>query len=97
MLGMLASSKAGHDQNKIYIVIGVTETAVLLSDGRVRPICRPKKKNRKHIQVIRRFEDGGLTERIQAGAGYNDDEIRSVISFYEQQHMNGMRVNAGGK
>lgn len=50
--GMLARAKAGHDKDCIYVIISVNDEYVYLADGNLRPVCRPKKKNRKHIQPI---------------------------------------------
>ncbi len=50
--GMLAKAKAGHDKNCIYVIISVDDEYVYLADGRSRPVCRPKKKKRKHIQPV---------------------------------------------
>ena len=50
--GMLAKSKAGHDKGKIYVIYETDETYVYLVDGEIRGIENPKKKKRKHIQVI---------------------------------------------
>lgn len=50
--GMLARAKAGHDKDRIYVILSVEKESVYLADGALRPVCRPKKKNRKHIQPI---------------------------------------------
>ena len=50
--GMLAKSKAGHDKERIYVICDTDETYVYLVDGKIRPLENPKRKKRKHIQVI---------------------------------------------
>ena len=50
--GMLAKSKAGHDKGKVYVIYDVNETYVYLVDGRIRVLENPKRKKRKHVQVI---------------------------------------------
>ncbi len=50
--GMLARAKAGHDKDCIYVIISVNDEYVYLADGKLRPVCRPKRKNRKHVQPI---------------------------------------------
>lgn len=50
--GMLARSKAGHDTGKVYVIIEVDDTYVYLADGRIRTLERPKKKKKKHVQII---------------------------------------------
>ena len=52
--GMLAVSMAGHDRGKVYVVWSETEDTVLLTDGDLRPLAKPKKKNKKHIQIIKK-------------------------------------------
>ena len=49
--GCFARSKAGHDKCDIYIIINEDSNNVWLSDGKLKPIAKPKKKNRKHIQL----------------------------------------------
>ena len=51
--GMLAKSKAGHDKGQIFVIVDCDEEYVFLADGKIRPICRPKKKKRKHVQLIK--------------------------------------------
>jgi len=51
-IGMLARSKAGHDFDKIYVIVDVDQTYVYLSDGSIRTLDKPKKKKKKHVQII---------------------------------------------
>lgn len=51
-VGMLARSKAGHDKGHVYVIIKEEEAYVYLADGSIRTIERPKKKKRKHVQMI---------------------------------------------
>lgn len=51
-IGMLAKVKAGHDKDCIYVITNVDNTNVYLADGNIRPVCKPKKKNKKHVQPI---------------------------------------------
>lgn len=60
--GMLAKAKSGHDKDCIYVIISVNDEYVYLADGESRPVCRPKKKNRKHIQPISCVRCESLTE-----------------------------------
>ena len=56
-MGMLAKSKAGHDKNNVYIVIGEEDRYVYLADGEVRTWEKPKKKEKEtcpaNRQVLR--------------------------------------------
>ena len=53
MVGFLAYSLSGHDQNKIYAIIKEEKDYVWLVDGEIRTLDKPKKKNKKHIQIIK--------------------------------------------
>lgn len=79
MIGMLAVSKAGHDKRKIYVITGEDDGYVYLADGRKRTVAAPKKKNKKHIQIIRKIQ----TER--PNDGYSDLEIKRTIKRYQEE------------
>ena len=51
-VGMLAKSKAGHDKGHVYIIMKEDSAYVYLVDGSLRTLDRPKKKKKKHVQVI---------------------------------------------
>ena len=72
--GMLARSKAGHDMGKVYVIIEVDDTYVYLADGSIRTLKNPKKKKRKHVQVICREYDI---------AGADDIAIRKIVKMEE--------------
>ena len=50
-IGMMAKSLAGHDKGKIYLVSAVDEQYVYLVDGKYRTMEKPKRKQRKHVQI----------------------------------------------
>ena len=79
MIGMLAVSKAGHDKRKIYVITGEDDEYVYLADGRKRTVAAPKKKNKKHIQIIRKIQ----TQR--PNDGYSDLEIKRTIKMYQEE------------
>ncbi len=56
----LALSTAGHDRGMLYLVLEEDGGSVLLADGKLRKLARPKKKNRKHVI----FLPEGLTEAV---------------------------------
>lgn len=51
-VGMLARSKAGHDKGHVYVIMKEEAAYVYLIDGSNRTKDRPKKKKKKHVQVI---------------------------------------------
>ncbi len=49
--GQLVRSLAGRDKGKHYLVLSeIDQKYVFLVDGQSRPVSRPKKKNRAHLQ-----------------------------------------------
>ena len=52
--GMLARSKAGRDKDCIYVIRSVNDEYVYLANSLEEGTRRIKKKNRKHIQVIKK-------------------------------------------
>lgn len=88
MIGMLASSKAGHDKNKIYVIIKEEAEYVWLSDGDIREMSHPKKKRKKHIQCIKHFFDTNLRDCLMAGDPVMNSEIKRVIKAYKKQQSN---------
>lgn len=50
-LGQVVYSKAGRDMGKEFVVVGILEDDyVLVSDGNLRRIEKPKKKKVKHLE-----------------------------------------------
>ena len=56
-IGMLARSRAGHNKDKVYVIIDADQTYVYLADGRIRTLNNLKKKKRKHVQIIKNEYD----------------------------------------
>ena len=49
--GRAVLSKAGHDKNRFFAVVGIDGDYVLIADGHERKIESPKRKNAKHLQL----------------------------------------------
>ena len=50
-----AKSLSGHDKNHYYFVIKKEDGFLFLVNGTNRPLEKPKKKNEKHIQIIKKL------------------------------------------
>ena len=74
--GMLARAKAGHDKGRVYVIIDLDQSYVYLADGIGRKLAFPKKKKKKHIQMICR------KCRISEA---DDDRIAAFIKKYEKE------------
>lgn len=78
MIGDFARSLAGHDKNKLYVIISEDDEYVYLADGKIRLIEHPKKKKKKHIQIIHRYNSRNPI--IEP----NDLQIKRAIKLYEE-------------
>ncbi len=47
--GMIVNSDAGHDQNRLYVVVKVDSKYAYIADGKRRKLEKPKRKNFRHI------------------------------------------------
>ena len=77
--GMLAKSKAGRDKGCIYVIIDVNAEYIYLADGAKRTVRRRKRKNPKHLQIIKKADSPSTTD---------DETIRSVINRYSRLDTN---------
>lgn len=87
MTGELATAKAGHDKDRVYLIIREEGDFVYLCDGRLRGVDHPKKKKKKHIQIIHFSVPGTLLEKISQGTASGDAEdlnaqIRQQLTAY---------------
>ena len=73
MVGYFAYSIAGHDKDKIYLIIKEETDYVWLADGDTRTLEKPKCKNKKHIQLIKKYHQETDLELI------TDAQIKHVI------------------
>lgn len=80
MIGELATSKAGHDKNRLYMIVGEEGECVYLCDGRLRGVEHPKKKKKKHIQIIHSSAQDTLIQIIKQNLPGERDEINRQIS-----------------
>lgn len=79
MVGLLAMSKAGHDKGTLYVIIREEGEYVYLADGRIRTADRPKKKNKKHVQMIKQ------KKIAEPESGFDDLKIRKIIKEYQEE------------
>ena len=79
MIGELATSKAGHDKNRLYMIVGEEGECVYLCDGRLRGVEHPKKKKKKHIQIIHSSAQDTLIQIIKQNLPGERDEIDRQI------------------
>ena|SRR5690554_5936700 len=78
-LGGRVTSRAGRDQGRCYMVVGVAdERTVLVSDGNRHPMSRPKRKNLRHVWLHPEV-DRELGRRLERGEPVSDREVRARV------------------
>ena len=87
MVGFLASSRAGHDKDKVYVIIKEDTEYVWLADGKYKTAAKPKKKRKKHIQIIKYFYDEKIRDLLSEGKEVSDLEIMMVLKKYNRESM----------
>ena len=85
MIGKFATSKAGHDKGQLYIITAVEGEYVFLSDGRLKPVEKPKKKRSKHIQIINSAVEEPLYNRLMKKETVRNEELKYAIKKYLKQ------------
>lgn len=76
-----AKSLSGHDRNRIYLVKDADEKYVYLVNGTTKTLDTPKKKSKKHIQIIKKVPIE-ISECL--AAGLTDVSIKRAIKLYNQ-------------
>ena len=76
-VGMLARSKAGHDKGHVYVILKADEAYVYLVDGVIRTLEKPKKKKKKHVQVI--CEKHEMSD-------IDDVDIKRILKLFDKEN-----------
>lgn len=80
-VGMLAFSKAGHDKDGLYVIIRVDKEYVYLVNGKNHSLEKPKRKNVKHIQIIKHIDES-LQRKLEENSKIQNEDIKRVIKLY---------------
>lgn len=85
MIGSYVTSKAGHDQGQLYIVVKAEEDFVYLCDGRLKTIEKPKKKRLKHIQRTNAYVKTDLQQKLLQQQAVRNEEMKYAIKEYDRK------------
>lgn len=79
VLGQVVHSRAGRDKDRYFIVVGiVNRDYVLISDGDLRKIDKPKKKKIKHL-VVHDISASSIKEKFEANTRVSNSDIRNFL------------------
>ena len=81
-------STAGRDRGELFYVIAEEDQFLFLANGKDRPLDRPKRKKRKHVQKVLRSETR-VAQKLRSGDKVINSELRRDLAFLAGQ----MQVN----
>ena len=87
-IGYLAISKAGHDKGKVFVIIAEENEYLWIADGKARTVLHPKKKKKKHVQIIKVLEDDHVIQSLKDGKTVKEEDIRRIIKLYLNKQRN---------
>ena len=80
----VVQATAGRDQGKLFFVIATDGEFLSLANGKDRPLDRPKRKKRKHVQMVLRSETR-VAEKLRRGDKVLNSELRRDLAFLAGQ------------
>ncbi len=81
-IGTLVCSKAGHDKGQLFVVVKEDKNNLYLSDGKNKTVEYPKKKNKKHVQIIHKKLD---LSQIEKDTVQTKDEVICDFIRYQSE------------
>ena len=73
-------STAGRDKGELFYVIAEEDQFLFLANGKDRPLDRPKRKKRKHVQKVLRPETR-VADKLRRGDKVLNGELRRDLVF----------------
>ena len=82
-VGRVCISKCGRDRGKVLVIKEIVdEHYVLVADGALRKVDKPKKKKLKHL-LLKPEVAVSIAAKFESGVKVFDAEVRSTISNFE--------------
>lgn len=74
LTGFLCFSLAGHDKGSVYVITDNSSEYAHVADGRLKTVSSPKKKNIKHLQLVKKLR--------LSNSELNDTDIKRAIKLF---------------
>ena len=83
--GSLVRSKAGHDKDDIFVIIGQLGEYVWIADGKRRTVEKPKRKKKIHLYPIC-HPDGAAKQALDLPKNrpVRNEDIKYAIKLYRR-------------
>lgn len=82
-IGSFVKSLAGHDKDKVYVIMEQDSEYIYLSDGTIRSVSKFKRKKRKHVQWID-HKDENLVRKFLKEEPIRDEDVKRAVKSYNQ-------------
>ncbi|MDO5689670.1 MAG: KOW domain-containing RNA-binding protein [Tissierellia bacterium] len=83
-IGQVTKSKSGRDKGRLFIILKIVdENYVLISDGGLRGIERPKKKKIKHLMIYRDVIENFMDDSLPVSM--NNAKIRECLRPFQTE------------
>ncbi len=76
--GQLVLSLAGRDAGRHFLVLKLDGQRVVVADGELRKVARPKCKNRRHLYPYHVVDEDAV-RRLDGGEPLRDAEIKAIL------------------
>ena len=77
-------SRVGRDQGEWFYVVNADDTYLFLVNGKDRPLDKPKRKKRKHAQLVLRSETR-VAAKLKSGDKVLNGELRRDLAFLARE------------
>ena len=83
-VSVVVVSRAGRDQGEWFYVIDADDTYLLLANGKDRTLDKPKRKKRKHVEMVLRSETR-VAAKLISGDKVLNGELRRDLAFLARE------------
>ena len=77
-------STAGRDEGEWFYVIGEDHECLMLANGKDRPLDKPKRKKRKHVEKVLRSETR-VADKLRNGDKVLNSELRRDLASFARE------------
>ena len=78
-VGRIVQSKAGRDEGRLFVIVQeIDDDFVLIANGDLRSVSRPKKKRRRHLRATENVAQD-IATRIAHGEAVEDHMLRKAL------------------
>lgn len=80
--GQIVYSKCGRDRGKAFIIIDFDDEFLYLVDGELRKLQNPKKKKKKHTQIVSKI-DLNIKKMLDENLYLLDADIKKALKYFK--------------